>query len=567
MNPWKLDEAFFKNVLSSISNGMIVVNYEQKVLFMNTSAQNLLCEGKENYIGKNIREFIPNTEMYKVLETGKSSIGVKMEISGKQYMVNRTPLFQDGELIGAIGVIQEISQIEHYRRLIRQMEQIIEFASDGIYVVDRHGDTLFVNSAYEEITGFKREELIGNHMADLMKEGYFDQSVSLLVLEEKKRLSILQKIGGKKDVIVTGNPVLDELGDIQLVVTSVRDITRLTEMTAELKKAKSFSALNQNRFTFSMETSNEEVVFHSSQMNEVIHKVKQVAPFPTSILLSGPSGVGKEVIANLIHEYSDRKDKPFIKINCSAIPEQLLESELFGYEKGAFTGARQEGKIGLLELADQGTVLLDELGELPLSIQVKLLRVLQEKKIQRIGSSQVKQLDIRIISATNKVLKDLVQQGRFREDLYYRLQVVEIAIPPLIERQQDIEILLDHFLSYFSRTYNVHKELSPETRQLLKEYGWPGNVRELKNLVESMIVSVPSLKIEPDDLPPHISMGMMSSPASQPLTLKQRVEKFEKKLVLDELKKQPSIRKTAEQLGIDHSTLVKKMKKWKLSAN
>ncbi|MCM3759907.1 sigma 54-interacting transcriptional regulator [Alkalihalobacillus oceani] len=562
----KLDEAFFKNVLSSISNGIIVVNYEQKVLFMNPSAQKLLCEGKEDYIGQNIREFIPNTEMYKVLETGKSIIGVKMEISGKQYMVNRTPLSQDGELIGAIGVIQEISQIEHYRRLIRQMEQIIEFASDGIYVVDHHGDTLFVNSAYEEITGFKREELIGNHMADLMKEGYFDQSVSLLVLEEKKRLSILQKIGGKKDVIVTGNPVLDELGDIQLVVTSVRDITRLTEMTAELKKAKSFSALNQNRFTFSMETSNEEVVFHSSQMNEVIHKVKQVAPFPTSILLSGPSGVGKEVIANLIHEYSDRKDKPFIKINCSAIPEQLLESELFGYEKGAFTGARQEGKIGLLELADQGTVLLDELGELPLSIQVKLLRVLQEKKIQRIGSSQVKQLDIRIISATNKVLKDLVQQGRFREDLYYRLQVVEIAIPPLIERQQDIEILLDHFLSYFSRTYNVHKELSPETRQLLKEYGWPGNVRELKNLVESMIVSVPSLKIEPDDLPPHISMGM-SSPASQPLTLKQRVEKFEKKLIIDELKKQPSIRKTAEQLGIDHSTLVKKMKKWKLSSN
>lgn len=445
----------------------------------------------------------------------------------------------------------------------RQMEKIIEFSADGLYVVNHEGITLFVNTAYEEITGFKREELIGFHMGDLIKRGYFDQSVSLLVLNEKKRVSILQQIGQqKKDVIATGNPVFDESGAISMVVTSVRDITHLNELTKELMKAKTFSQLSQNRYTFSTDGSDEKIIFQSMRMKEIIHKIHQIAPFPTSVLLSGSSGAGKEVIANLIHQLSDRKDEPFIKVNCGAIPEQLLESELFGYEKGAFTGARTEGKIGLLELADKGTVLLDEIGELPLPLQVKLLRVLQEKQIQRVGGTNTKQLDIRIISATNKNLKELVLKGLFREDLYYRLQVVELSIPPLCERPEDIEILLDHFFAYFSRQYAIKKNVSEETKHILQNYHWPGNVRELRNLVESMLVSVPSFTIEPVDLPPHFTSQLDTV---SPTTLKQRVEQYEKRIVQDALQKNTSIRKTADFLGIDHSTLVKKMKKWRIT--
>lgn len=552
-----------EKVFSSMSNGIIVVDQNKKIVLVNPSGQKLLnIDAGDPYIGKDISEYIPNTQIPEVLSNRKNSIGAKMTISGVPCMVNRTPFYQDTQLIGVVCEIQDITQTEHYQSLFREMEKIIEFSTDGIYVVDKDGKTLFVNSAYEEITGFHRKELIGNHMADLIHKGYFDQSVSLLVLKEKKQISILQKINKEKEVIVTGSPVLDDSNEIQMVVTSVRDITYLNEITDELKKAKTFSEMSQNRYTFSPDDSDEELVFQSNQMKNIIHKIRQIAPFPSSILLSGPSGAGKEVIANLIHYESNRKDMPFIKVNCGAIPEQLLESELFGYEKGAFTGAKQEGKIGLLELANKGTVLFDEVGELPLALQVKLLRAIQEKQIQRLGSSEVKQLDIRIISATNKNLKDLVDQGKFREDLYYRLQVVELYIPPLSERQEDIGVLIDHFFSHFCKLYNIKKHLSPETKNILQNYNWPGNVRELKNLVESMIVSVPSLTIESIDLPPHIGVD---HDKTLPLTLKQRVEQFEKKIVRDALQSRTSIRKTAQSLGIDHSTLVKKIKKWNLT--
>ncbi|MFB7637374.1 sigma 54-interacting transcriptional regulator [Peribacillus butanolivorans] len=557
-----MNKDILESIFSSMSNGVILVDHNEKVLLMNASAQKLLNYDHQDYIGKDVREFEPNLQISHFLQSGESTNGVNMTIAGLHCMVNQTPLYQGDKLIGAVCVIQDISQMEQYRSLLSQMEKIIEFSTDGLYVVDKEGLTLIVNSAYEEMSGFQREELIGHRMSDLVKQGHFDQSVSLLVLRKKKRISILQQIGQHKDVMVTGNPVFDEEGNIHMVVTSVRDITQLNDLTNELKKAKSFLEMSPNRYTFSSDGTDEKVIFQSSQMREIIEKVKQIASFPTSVLLSGPSGAGKEVIANLVHQLSDRKDKPFIKVNCGAIPEQLLESELFGYEKGAFTGARQEGKVGLLELADKGTVLLDEVGELPFSLQVKLLRVLQEKKIQRLGGSKVKQLDIRIISATNRNLQELVRKGEFREDLYYRLQVIELSIPPLSQRPEDVEILLDHFFAYFCKLYNVEKHVSSETKHILQSYHWPGNVRELRNLVESMIVSVPSFTIEPVDLPPHFSIHSCSESAQ---TLKLRMEQFEKRMITEALQKKPSIRKAAEYLGVDHSTLVKKIKKWNMT--
>jgi PAS domain S-box-containing protein len=439
-----------------------------------------------------------------------------------------------------------------------QLAEFIEWIPDGVYVTNGSGVTLLVNSAYEKLSGTRREELIGRHMAELIEAGYINHSVSLHVIEQKRAVSLVQNLKNGKEVIVTGNPVFDESGEIQLVVTSVRDITRLNQITAELEKVVGLSELNRHQYHLTMDGDNT-FVFESQCMKGIVEKVKQVAPYPTNVLLLGPSGVGKEVVANLIHHLSNRSNKPFIKVNCAAIPEALLESELFGYESGAFTGARKEGKKGLFELADGGTILLDEIGEMPLALQAKLLRVLQDPQVYRIGGVQARPVDVRVISATNQDLRSLVKEGRFRQDLFYRLQVVEINIPPLAERPEDVPVLIDYYFTYYSKKFRVQKRLSRDAREQLCHYNWPGNVREIKNLMENLIVSVPSLVIELHHLPTYIQSAQS---VHNTLTLKERVDRFEQQVVLATLKSQSSLRQAAKILGIDHSTLVKKLKRW-----
>ncbi|WP_035100213.1 sigma-54 interaction domain-containing protein [Aneurinibacillus terranovensis] len=439
-----------------------------------------------------------------------------------------------------------------------QLMAILEFSTDGIYVVDRRGITLFVNKAYEQITGFSREVLVGRHMQDLIDEGYLNESVSLQVLQAKKKISLLQKIKQIKEVIATGNPVFDAEGNIEMIVTSVRDVTKLNILQNELSKTKTFSQMQNYRFSFTTDQEENKFLFKSISMKKIYEKIEQVAPFPTSVLLTGPSGAGKEVIANLIHHLSDRKDKPFIKVNCGAIPETLLESEFFGYESGAFTGARREGKIGLLELANEGTLMLDEIGEMPVQLQVKLLRAIQEKKIRRIGGEDSIPVDIRIISATNQNITSLIEQKKFREDLYYRISVIEIQIPSLAQRREDIEILIEHYFDYFCQKYRVHKEMTQETKRCLNEYEWPGNVRELKNVMENIVTSIPDGCIEPYHLPYRVQYSLHKSMSN----LKKRMEQIEKQIVREAVVNHSSLRQASKYLGIDHSTLIKKIKRW-----
>jgi PAS domain S-box-containing protein len=466
------------------------------------------------------------------------------------------------------------SETYAYKLLLHQLDAVFESSQDGLYLTDGKGYTLRVNHAYEKITGYHREEIVGKHMSWLEDQGMISKSVSLQVLKEKRTITRLQKIGKHKEIMVTSTPVFDEHGEITLVVSNARDFTYLKQMEKELEKARGLTETYLGEIAESRPAEAEQLMVNNLAMKKMIDQVHQIAPFPTTVLLRGESGVGKEVIASLFHQYSPRSKQPFIKINCSAIPETLLESELFGYEKGAFSGARTDGKPGLLELAHGGTVLFDEIGDLPLSFQVKLLRVIQERELRRVGGTKVVPIDIRILSATNRNLQDLVCKKQFREDLFYRLNVIDLYIPPLRDRKENIRSLIDYYFNKFTKDYRIEKRIHDDTYRFFTTYSWPGNIRELRNLIENLTVSTTSVDILPEHLPNYITLGTLptntetretlNDPLDHPqqdFGLKERLENVEKKIILEALVEFKTIRKTASYLKIDHSTLVRKMSK------
>jgi transcriptional regulator with PAS, ATPase and Fis domain len=307
----------------------------------------------------------------------------------------------------------------------------------------------------------------------------------------------------------------------------------------------------------------------SRQMKKVMEMSVHVGKFDCTVLIQGESGVGKEIIAQTIVQSSERKEGPFIKINCGAIPETLLESELFGYEKGAFTGADPKGKTGMFEMANKGTILLDEVGEIPISLQVKLLRVLQEKEIIRVGGTKPIKLNIRIIAATNQNLEEMVREGTFREDLYYRINVVSIIIPPLRKRPDDIPALTKHFLHKFNKKYNLNKSISPQLQDLLLTYPWPGNVRELQNLIENLVILTQDDVITPEHLPAkflehrnNVTPNLVE--INKILPLKEAVNILETNLIKEAMQRFGTTRRAASILKVDQSTLVRKMQKHKI---
>ncbi|HZG73394.1 MAG TPA: sigma 54-interacting transcriptional regulator, partial [Chondromyces sp.] len=348
----------------------------------------------------------------------------------------------------------EIEKLTHElataKEHIKKYEAIINSSFDPIFVADKYGYGVLMSDAYTMVTGLRKEQLVGKHMRDLVKEGLISDSISLHVLKKKERMTMVQIVNGK-ELLVTGNPIFDENGEIAAVVTNLRDVSVLNSLKEELNRTKELAEkywreLERYQEKEKMNT-HEGIIANSSNMAMVVDLAQKIARVQSTVLLLGESGVGKEVIANLIQKLSDRADKPFIKINCAAIPKDLLESELFGYEKGAFTGANEKGRPGLFEQAHTGTIFLDEIGEMPLQLQVKLLRVLQEYEVVRIGGGKTIKIDVRIISATNKDLESLVAKGEFRQDLYYRLNIVPIRIPALRERQEDIPLLAHYFLN------------------------------------------------------------------------------------------------------------------------
>lgn len=444
----------------------------------------------------------------------------------------------------------------------------LKFSSDGILIADDEANVIYANQAYENITGLKKDEMMGHNLRDLLQEKKFNTSVTLNVIESKVPVSTIHNYITGKSALTTANPIFSSDGSLVGVVNNTRNISELTNLKKELEENKILTQKYSDELAL---LRNEQLkikglIYKSRVMEETLRFASKVAPFDTTLLITGESGTGKEVLSKFIHNQSLRKDGPFIRVNCSAIPKELFESELFGYVEGSFTGASKEGKPGMFELANNGTILLDEIGELPLHLQPKLLRVIQERELQRIGGKTTIPLDVRVISATNRDLKADVTDGKFREDLYFRLNVVPIKIPPLRERKEDIPEIAKYFLEKLNKKYNKNISIDDEVITALTSYSWPGNVRELENMVEYLYISNFSDKISLELLPSwvltaHVMQQYDCHRDNCTPRLNYMLDMFEKNIIVVALSKHNSVRETAKSLDIHPSTLFRKIKK------
>jgi PAS domain S-box-containing protein len=460
--------------------------------------------------------------------------------------------------------------LERVERVNLDFEEIANHLYDGIYISDGDANTLFINNAYTRITGITPEMVLGRNVVDIVAEGLlYKNAVTLEVIKQKKTVNAIgQSLVNKKKMLITGSPILDADGNVKKVVINNRAMTDLDEIKSQLDTTKNKLKISQQE---NIKKNHELSIFRKNQIDTVsfigeclaLQNIKalieQVAPTDASVLITGSTGTGKEVVANGIVKYSRRSEKPFIKINCSAIPESLLESELFGYVKGAFTGANKEGHLGLFEIANGGTLLLDEIGDMPMDLQCKILRVLQEKEITRIGSHKSIPIDVRIISSTNKDIKRLIQTGEFREDLFYRINVLPINLPPLCDRGDDILLFKDYFLAKYNKKYSKDLNLDTRTVDVLKRYSWPGNIREFENVIERLVI------IAADSGAAHSIVELMlhlENPAEDHVDTekpyKEQVHDFERKLLGEALEKYKTTTNAAKYLKLDQSTIVKK---------
>lgn len=454
------------------------------------------------------------------------------------------------------------------KEIIKEFENIFDASYDEIFVTDGNGNTLWVNSACETVYGIKAEDLVGKNVLALEDEGLFTPSVTTRVLEEKRRVTLIQKTKSGRRLIVTGNPVFASDASINQVVINSRDIHELSSLRQKLEEVQLLADSYRSELLELRQGQSQqnEVVAVSSQFRRVLNLADKLAKVDSNILITGETGVGKGLIAKRLHQNSRRSDGPYVSVNCGAIPENLIESELFGYEAGAFTGAKKEGKPGLFELTQGGTIFLDEIGELPLNLQVKLLTVLQEKRVLRIGGQKEIPVDIRLITATNRNLEEQVGQGHFREDLFYRLNVVPIHILPLRQRPDDILPLVEHFIEKYCQRYETFKCLEQEVIKRLIRYQWPGNVREVENIMERLVVLTEGPIISLNNLPDFLGgkqAGSGKVVVHDLCTMRQAVEEVEKQLLLKAYEKYRNTYRMAEMLEINQSTVVRKLNKYR----
>ncbi|MGS0765704.1 sigma 54-interacting transcriptional regulator [Syntrophomonas curvata] len=557
------EEAF-----NAVYNGIIAIDREGKILIFNKAAEDLFNISRPSALNRPYHEVFPAGKLHQVLENKKSASNQKFNHDHKTLLAMNSPIMVADQVIGAVSSIQDISKLEHVsdeleytKKLKAEVDAIIEASFDSIFVTDAKANVLSINEAYTRITGIKAEDILGKNMYDLVEEGWYDCSATIEVIETHKPVTFTQKVKTGKTIVVTGNPIFNDKGELVRILTNGRDVTELMQLKQEVEQAHSLRRHYEEELQ-KVNMNSGEVVINSRKSREIMDLIVRLGKVDSTVIIYGESGVGKEVFARELHKHGLRKDRPLISINCAAIPESLLESELFGYEGGAFSGAKKGGKMGLFEIAHKGTLFLDEIGEIPIPIQTKLLRVIQEKEILRIGGSNSISIDVRIITATNRNLAEMVKKKQFRQDLYYRLNVVPIYVPPLRERKEEIPPLALKFLRMFNDQYNLQKNLDEKLIDKLINYEWPGNIRELRNVIERAVVTSPDTVIRSIKLGSGINQGekeiSIEKESPPTIDLRGKVEAYERELMEHYIKIYKTSRKAAKALGVSQTTVIRK---------
>ena len=503
-------------VLDSLASGIVAIDRAGDIVVFNSAASRLLGYPKEEALGRNLLAIVPNAGLVNVLRTGEPEVGRPQRIGTRTVLTNRSPIFMNGELIGAASIFQDITEMEKVSReldstktIVRTLEEVLAGAGEWMVVVDAAGTITMISKAYAEFNGVTVPDAIGRHVTEVIE----NTRMHIVARTGVAEMGEAQKIKGR-DVIVNRIPLKEGdriVGAYGRVV--FKDVEQLRELAGKLHLLESkvryyeqeLTHLRGARYTFA------NIVGKGAAISAAREEALRASRKDSTVLLRGETGTGKELFAHAIHAAGPRGSGPFIKLNCAAVPAELLESELFGYEEGAFTGAKKGGKPGKFEMANGGTLFLDEIGDMPSTMQAKLLRALQEKEVERVGGTTTRLVDIRIIAATSRNIEELVGEGKFRADLYYRVNVIPIRIPPLRDRREDIEEIADRILSKLSLEGGEPKRsLSADLKEILLSYAWPGNVRELHNVLEHAV----AMSRDPTLLPEHLPASLLIAVAT-----------------------------------------------------
>ncbi|WP_303722021.1 sigma-54-dependent Fis family transcriptional regulator [Malonomonas rubra] len=559
-------------LLDAIARIIITVDRQGIITSLSSLAQQHLRLTRGRKLADELPDFWPQVKQVLIGHSTEQTL--ILHLAQQEYFVDINPISIEGMTTGAVCTLVGSQQLDtmtrnlpSFQTLSRELDTIIDSSSDGLFVCDAKANVIRVNPASERIHNMSARQLVGRNMQDLIESGFIDRSAALETCRTKKPASLLQNKDGRK-LISIATPVFDELGELIRVVVSERDITEIDTLQRELEEQEAISDQFRDQMLAMQqaELDSKQIIARSPQMLRTLQQAIRVAGADSSVLVLGESGVGKGLIADLIHKNSRRASHPLIKINCGAIPEPLIEAELFGYEKGAFTGAQTGGKPGHFELADGGTLFLDEIAELPLPSQVKLLRFLEDGRIIRLGGTDSKKVDVRVLAATHRDLEKMVEDGSFRLDLYYRLNVIPIQVPAVRERRDCIVPLIRHYIDLFSQQSGNKKRLTRAALDALASYPYPGNVRELMNICERLVVMSETETIDLPDLPAQIAqrsenLAFDSLDWPEGMTLQEALDRVEKHILEKARQRFSNQTEVAVALGVNQSTIARKLKR------
>ncbi|MHB8076934.1 sigma-54 interaction domain-containing protein [Desulfosporosinus fructosivorans] len=558
-------------ILDNTNNAIIAVNLQGQIIYANLAVFNILEIPARNLLGESITTHFPETGLLRVFENGIAELAQQMKVNNTVLLSNRTPIYIHGELVGAVAVFQDITILQNFldnlviehektKQLQRTLEVVLNTAYDGLIVVNKEGIVTMTNQAFANFFQKAPEDLMGKHITEVYKNPKFIE-----VLETGEPvIGYIHDLNGH-EIIASRIPIIQDgkiVGALGKVV--FKDVNELYALTKKVDSLRYELDYYKKTMQQKNDSALELLKGNNPIMVSLVQTAQRVAKSGSTVLLRGESGTGKELFAQLLHSESSRSEGAYIKVNCAAVPENLLESELFGYEEGAFTGARKGGKIGKFELADGGTLFLDEIGDMEMGMQVKLLRVIQEREIERLGSNKPRKVDVRLVAATNRDLEGMIRDKQFREDLYYRLNVVTLTIPPLRERKDDIESLIQTFLRKFNLQFaQTVTDISTETQNVLMKHRWPGNIRELENIIERAFNMLDGSEIQIKHLPSYLQI--LAGHETRPFvggSLENILAGVEKEALIYALETAKGNKvQAAKNLGLSRAGLYKKLKK------